>query len=93
MDNDIRVSAAYPAGQWAKALRATEDADPAVRARAAERVRRWEQVIQGMANGTVTVGDRAPVAGLPAWVTPQVVHGGFATGRAMAPIASSMRHS
>jgi len=87
MDNDIRVSAAYPAGQWAKALRATEDADPAVRARAAERVRRWEQVIQGMANGTVTVGDRAPVAGLPAWVTPQVVHGGFATGRAMAETA------
>lgn len=87
MDNDIRVSAAYPAGQWAKALRATEDADPAVRARAAERVRRWAQVIRGMADGTVTVGDRAPVAGLPAWVTPQVVHGGFATGRAMASSA------
>ena len=87
MDNELRVSGAYPASQWAKALRATEDADPAVRARAAERVRRWEQVIQGMADGTVTVGDRAPVAGLPAWVTPQVVHGGFATGRAMAESA------
>lgn len=87
MDNELRVSAAYPAGQWAKALRATEDADPVVRARAAERVRRWEQVIQGMTDGTVTVGDRAPVTGLPAWVTPQVVHGGFATGRAMAETA------
>lgn len=87
MENDFRVSAAYPAVQWAKALRASEDADPAVRARAGERVRRWEQVIQAMADGTVSVGDRAPVATLPAWVTLQVVHGGFATGRAMAETA------
>jgi len=87
MDNEIRVSGAYPIGQWAKALRATQDADMAVRARAVERVRRWTDVIRGMADGTVSVGDRAPVAGFPAWVTLRVVHGGFATGQALAETA------
>jgi hypothetical protein len=87
MENEIRVSEAYPIGQWAKALRATEDADPAVRARALERVRRWEDVLRGMADGSVVVGERAPVAGLPAWVTLRVLHGGFASGQALAETA------
>lgn len=84
MDNEIRVSRAYPVGQWAKALRVSEDADPAVRAAALERVRRWEDVLRGMADGSVVVGERAPVAGLPAWVTLRVLHGGFASGQALA---------
>lgn len=84
MDNEIRMSPAYPVGQWAKALRASEDPDPAVRARALERVRRWEGTLRGMADGTIAVGERAPVAGLPAWVTLRVLHGGFASGQALA---------
>ncbi|MFY1671276.1 hypothetical protein ACN27G_15085 [Plantactinospora sp. WMMB334] len=39
--------------------------DAGTRSHAEERVRRWS---------------RAPVAGLPVWVIPQVVRGGFATG-------------
>ncbi|MPY35720.1 hypothetical protein FNH09_32165 [Streptomyces adustus] len=54
--------------------------DRQVRAGAEERVERWRKVLAGMADGTLTVGSRTPVAGLPAWVTPQVVRGGFATG-------------
>src|SRR5690349_19980806 len=37
-----------------------------------------------MASGTVRVGSRTPMAGLPAWVTPQVMRGGFATGTPVA---------
>ena len=33
-----------------------------------------------MASGRLSVGSRTPVAGFPAWVTPEVVRGGFATG-------------
>ncbi|MFG2949150.1 hypothetical protein [Streptomyces adustus] len=51
-----------------------------MRAGAEERVERWRKVLAGRADGTLTVGSRTPVAGLPAWVTPQVVRGGFATG-------------
>jgi hypothetical protein len=34
-----------------------------------------------MADGRLQIGSRTPVAGLPAWVTPQVIRGGFATGK------------
>jgi hypothetical protein len=64
----------YASRQLAKAL-AAADRDPR-----SQRVRRWLAVLDGMATGRLTVGSREPVAGLPAWVTPEVVHGGFATG-------------
>lgn len=77
---------AYPVGELARAFTtALTHHDEQARARAEERVDRWRNVLAGMADGTLTVGSRAPVAGLPAWVTPQVVRGGFATG---APAAS-----
>lgn len=47
-------------------------------------VDRWRAVLAGMADGTLTVGSRTPVAGTPAWVTLEVAHGGFATGRYLA---------
>jgi hypothetical protein len=37
-----------------------------------------------MADGTLNVGSRTRVTGLPVWVTPEVVRGGFATGAAAA---------
>jgi hypothetical protein len=58
--------------------------DAATRQRAEQRVDRWQQVLAGMASGALKIGSRAPVAGLPAWVTPEVVRGGFATGTARA---------
>ncbi|MFE9499445.1 hypothetical protein [Streptomyces collinus] len=71
----------YAAGQLAAAFRAAvAHPDPETRRRGAERGRRWRAVLDGMANGLLTIGSRTPVAGLPAWVTPEVVRGGFATG-------------
>ncbi|MGW1408402.1 hypothetical protein [Streptomyces sp. NPDC002403] len=58
--------------------------ESATRTRAAERIERWKAVLSGMADGRLTIGSRTPVAGLPAWVTPEVVRGGFATSAARA---------
>jgi hypothetical protein len=81
----VSVEPAYAAGQLAKALAtARTHQDAATRARAAERGRRWRAVLAGIAEGRLAIGSRTPVAGLPAWVTPEVVRGGFATGGASA---------
>lgn len=48
------------------------------------RVARWRAVLAGIADGRLAIGSRTPVAGLPAWVTPEVVRGGFATSAASA---------
>lgn len=75
----------YVVGQLSRALRtAFEHEDPATRARADERARAWTAVLEGVSSGRLRVGTRVPVVGLPVWVTPQVLRGGFATGRAAA---------
>ncbi|MEW2581325.1 hypothetical protein [Streptomyces syringium] len=75
----------YVAHQLAQALvTAQTHEDDDTRRRAEARVRRWSGVLSGLADGTLTAGSRTPVAGLPAWVTPEVVRGGFATGEASA---------
>lgn len=75
----------YIVGELSRALRtAGMHEDPATRARADERAAGWSEVLQGMSSGRLRIGSRAPVVGLPAWVTPQVLRGGFATGRAAA---------
>ncbi|TMR33763.1 hypothetical protein [Actinomadura geliboluensis] len=81
MDEELRANPGYAAGQLTKALvtaRSHEDAE--TRRRAGERLDRWSRVLSGMGDGTLRIGSRTPVAGLPAWVTPEVVKGGFATG-------------
>ncbi|MEU8784405.1 hypothetical protein [Streptomyces sp. NPDC048637] len=71
----------YARDQLAKAfVTALTHEDPATRHRAEDRARRWRGVLDGLADGSLTVGSRTPVAGLPVWVTPEVVRGGFATG-------------
>ncbi|KUO03443.1 hypothetical protein [Streptomyces caeruleatus] len=71
----------YLAAQLAKAFTtALTHHDPATRRRAEERGQRWRAVLAGMAAGRLRVGSRTPVVGLPAWVTPEVIRGGFATG-------------
>jgi hypothetical protein len=55
-----------------------------------ERAARWRALLDGMAGGTVSVGSRTPVADTPAWVTLEVLHGGFATGRYLAE--APLRH-
>ena len=77
----------YAHHQLLRAMRTAADhPDPAVREAASERVEHWQQVIDGVTDGTLKVGSRRPLAGLPAWVTPRVVRGGFATGKAAAAI-------
>ncbi len=51
---------------------------------AASRAEQWRRVLAGMFDGTLDHGSRTPVAGTPSWVTLEVAHGGFATGRLMA---------
>ncbi len=87
MDNDdpgagqIRIPAGYATLQLAAALRSgSGHPDPQVRERAAVKAGQWQQVMDGMFAGSVDVGSRTPLAGTPAWVTPDVVKGGFATG-------------
>lgn len=80
-DNDIRAGGGFPLAQLGRALTtAGTHEDPATRQRAELRIGRWRQVVAGMAAGRLDIGSRTPVKGLPAWVTPEVLHGGFATG-------------
>ncbi|MEV7107985.1 hypothetical protein [Streptomyces atroolivaceus] len=75
----------YPEGQLAKAfVTALTHADAGARRRAEVRGQRWREVLAGMAAGRLSVGSRTPVVGLPPWVTPEVMRGGFATGTASA---------
>ncbi len=83
--NRVEIGTGYPGGQLASAFRtAFGHEDAATRQRAEERLRTWRRELDGMSAGTLTVGSRTPVAGLPARATPQVVRGGFATGDAEA---------
>ncbi|SDP69222.1 hypothetical protein SAMN04487981_13345 [Streptomyces sp. cf386] len=77
----LTAAPSYAAAQLAKAFTtALTHADADTRRRAEVRGQRWREVLAGMSAGRLTVGSRTPVAGLPAWVTPEVVRGGFATG-------------
>ncbi|WP_217213306.1 hypothetical protein [Streptomyces sp. AC550_RSS872] len=77
----LTAAASYPAAQLAKAFTtALTHHAPATRRRAEERGQRWRAVLAGMAAGRLRVGSRTPLVGLPAWVTPEVMRGGFATG-------------
>lgn len=81
----VSASPSYAADRLARALRTSlTHEDAATRERARARARQWRDVLSGMAGGTLSIGSRTPVATLPAWVTPEVVTGGFATGSAAA---------
>lgn len=73
-DDKLRVSPGYVLAQLAKALSGAGE-------NASARVRQWQQVLSGLLDGSLRVGSRTPVGDTPAWVTLEVVHGGFATGR------------
>ncbi|MGR7002264.1 hypothetical protein ACU686_36655 [Yinghuangia aomiensis] len=73
--NEIHVwpvaNPGYADWQLAKAfVTAASHEDAATRRRADERVRQWTQVGRGMADGSLSVGSRTPVRGLPAWGRP-----------------------
>jgi hypothetical protein len=82
-----RPGEGYAHAEAARALRtALDHPDAATRDRAEVRLDRWGAVLRGMLDGTLRVGTRTPVADLPAWVTPEVLRGGFATGRPAAEL-------
>ncbi|OOC54158.1 MULTISPECIES: transcriptional regulator [Nocardiopsis] len=69
MDNPTprQVGPGYAVGRMAKALTtALTHEDPRVREAAHRRVDSWERVVTGMREGTLSVGSRTPVRGLPA---------------------------
>ena len=69
---------------WLALERAQSAGDRDARRRAQAKAEKWQAVLSGMATGQLSVGSRTPVADTPAWVTLEVVHGGFATGRYLA---------
>ena len=80
----MAASPVYVVGQLQRAIDSLAAAqDAAGLARAESKIARWRSVLAGMAGG-LSVGSRTPVSGTPAWVTLEVAHGGFATGRLLA---------
>ena len=87
MSDEPRTAAspAYAVGQLQRAVASLAAAQDAAGLAAAEtKIARWRSVLAGMAGGGLSVGSRTPVSGTPAWVTLEVVRGGFATGRLLA---------
>lgn len=84
-DDRHTANPGYAFGQLERALEtASKHGDAKTRERALAKADRWRAVLAGMAHGTLTVGSRVPLADTPAWVTLEVAHGGFATGRYLA---------
>lgn len=82
--SDVTVNPGYALGQLQRALAtALGHANPATRARAQEKMARWNRVLEGMAAGALSIGSRTPVDA-PAWATLEVITGGFATGGLLA---------
>lgn len=87
-ETELTASPAYAVGQLRRALeRALAADDAGVRRRAAGKAEMWRAVLDGVATGRLAIGSRTPVADTPAWVTLEVAHGGFATGRYLAESA------
>ncbi|QYN32174.1 hypothetical protein K1T35_26590 [Pseudonocardia sp. DSM 110487] len=79
MSDEQAASPGYAWAQLGRALRRATDDE-----RTHAKVAQWEAVLRGMSDGTLCIGSRAPIADTPVWVTPEVVDGGFATGRLLA---------
>lgn len=77
----VSANPGYAAHQLARALATAEHhEDGATRKRAQAKAEKWRAVFEGMLKGSLEVGSRTPVADTPAWVTLEVVTGGFASG-------------
>ena len=79
------MDAGYAVFQLSKALLAHDlDCGPVARFNSRRRISRWQQVIRNMLQDRAEYGSRTPIAEIPAWVTLDVVTGGFATGNLLA---------
>ena len=97
MDDDASTTAAphYALGRLQQALEtAVVSGDPATPGpRSGQGGALAGRALDGMASGGLAVGSRTPVADAPAWVTLEVVHGGFATGRFLAEQPAGRRRA
>ncbi|WP_248731056.1 hypothetical protein [Pseudomonas sp. MWU13-2517] len=79
------MDAGYAVFQLSKALLAHDQTSgPLARFNARRRISQWQQVITHMLQGTAEYGSRTPLVEIPAWVTLEVITGGFATGNLLA---------
>ena len=84
-EKGMTANPGYAAFQIAKALTTSDThEDGATRERAREKVEKWARVLEGMMSGGIEIGTRQPIRGTPVWATPEVVTGGFTTGRLFA---------
>ena len=65
----------YTLSQLSRCLRNNNDTKAA----------QWTKAIIGICNGSIQVGSRQPTTA-PVWITPQVLHGGFASGTYLAEL-------
>jgi hypothetical protein len=82
--NKLTANPGYAVAQLLRARTTQQHDDPAVRARADERVADWVRILDGMQTGKLKIGSRAPVHDVPAWVTLKVGWGGYATDNLLA---------
>ena len=64
----------YAINQLAKALLGTGEGS-------LKKMKQWQDVLAGMLGGNLDIGSRTPIKNVPSWVTPEVIFGGFATGK------------
>lgn len=84
-DTDPNVNAGYASMQLARALLTANGSDDSnTRDRAAARAQQWQQVFENIVSGSVNYGSRTPLPEVPVWATPEVVTGGFVTGKLLA---------
>lgn len=82
---DLFLMIGYILTQLAQRLTTQQNhSDPEVAERARRRAEQWQRLLEAMNLGQLELGSRTPVADLPAWVTLEVLSGGFASGGALA---------
>ncbi|MBT9588210.1 hypothetical protein IV102_33040 [bacterium] len=85
MSETDEANPVYALGEWSKALQtAAEHPDGETRDRARAKADSWRGVFQRMLSGLLHIGSRAPIRDTPVWATPEVMKGGFASGRLLA---------
>lgn len=73
-DEKPRINEGYLLSHLVKAMSQTGEL-------ASKKVQQWQDVLRGLYEGTLAFGSRTPVQDVPPWVTLEVIHGGFVTGK------------
>ncbi|MDR2638194.1 MAG: hypothetical protein LBB55_07640, partial [Zoogloeaceae bacterium] len=79
----MKINEDYPRHQLARAIDGFLREKEASGSSEYRKVRQWIDVVTGMTDGSLSIGERKPTQ-FPVWVTLEVARGGFTTGRAAA---------